>query len=60
MHEFAYKCISFKKIGLIFKTFYTQFKIVKSGYSVKLILFNLHTLMKIIQIFIFHPRMYVT
>jgi hypothetical protein len=35
----------------IFKAFYTQFRTVKNGYSVKLILFDLHTLMKIIQTF---------
>ncbi len=50
MHGFEYKYISSKKIGLIFKTFYTQFKIVRSGYNAKLVIFDLHTLMKIIQI----------
>ncbi len=60
VHGFAYKCNFFKKIGSIFQKIYTQFRIIKNGYSVKLIFFDLHTLMKIIQIFICHSRMYVT
>jgi hypothetical protein len=46
-----------KKLAQFLKHF--THKTIENGYNVKLVLFDLHKLMKIIKIFICHSRMYV-